>query len=301
MSDLKTVWFGMLTDDSDDSGTDSPIVLIINVTGGRFDVLHRTFPNTAQNDQEQGQANLYEVTADDFEPQAFVGATVDPQDLNASSIRIGIRGNDLWRPKSVFIWGEQVDGLIVPLALNTELQGRVGIGGQLVGVRLSTDASEGKLSFAPSRVQPGNADTVIRRLLLVMITADEDDAGTNDDIELRIATRDGSQVVNHVFPDTSQDDLERAQANFYYVPVDIPFRKIDLNADAIRLSISDEDAWLPARFFLFGLSEDQGGQPPEFVVPLVHLPTWPLSTLSTKAGEGQGTVILPLHNNVIFT
>lgn len=301
MSDLKTVWFGMLTDDSDDSGTDSPIVLIINVTGGRFDVLHRTFPNTAQNDQEQGQANLYEVTADDFEPQAFVGATVDPQDLNASSIRIGIRGNDLWRPKSVFIWGEQVDGLIVPLALNTELQGRVGIGGQLVGVRLSTDASEGKLSFAPSRVQPGNADTVIRRLLLVMITADEDDAGTNDDIELRIATRDGSQVVNHVFPDTSQDDLERAQANFYYVPVDIPFRKIDLNADAIRLSISDEDAWLPARFFLFGLSEDQGGQPPEFVVPLVHLPTWPLSTLSTQAGEGQGTVILPLHNNVIFT
>lgn len=44
MADLKTVWFGMLTDDSDDSGTDSPIVLIINVRGGRFDVLRRTFP-----------------------------------------------------------------------------------------------------------------------------------------------------------------------------------------------------------------------------------------------------------------
>src|SRR5687768_7389966 len=209
MSDLKTVWFGMLTDDSDDSGTNSPIVLIFNVTGGRFDVLHRTFPDTAQADQEQGQANLYEITEDDFEPQAFVGATVDPQDLNASSIRIGIRGNDSWRPKSVFIWGEQKDGLIVPLALNTELQGRIGIGGQLVGVRLSTDASEGKLSFAPSRVQPGNADTVIRRLLVVMTTADADDAGTDDNIELRIATRDGSQVVNHIFPDTSQDDLER--------------------------------------------------------------------------------------------
>ncbi len=38
MSDLKTVWFGMLTDDSDDSGTDSPIVLIINVRGGMLDV-----------------------------------------------------------------------------------------------------------------------------------------------------------------------------------------------------------------------------------------------------------------------
>ncbi len=147
MSDLKTVWFGMLTDDSDDSGTDSPIVLIINVTGGRFDVLHRTFPDTAQADQEQGQANLYEITEDDFEPQAFVGATVDPQDLNASSIRIGIRGEDMWRPKSVFIWGEQKDGLIVPLALNTELQGQLGIAGQLIDVRLSTDAGEGKLSI----------------------------------------------------------------------------------------------------------------------------------------------------------
>ncbi|SOD41847.1 hypothetical protein [Nitrosovibrio sp. Nv4] len=300
MADLKTVWFGMLTDDSDDSGTDSPIVLIFNVTGGRFDVLHRTFPDTVQEDQEQGQANLYEITEDDFEPQAFVGATVDPQDLNVSSIRIGIRGNDSWRPKSVFIWGEQKDGLIVPLALDTELQGRIGIGGQLVGVRLSTDASEGKLSFAPSRVQSGNADTVIRRLLVVMTTADADDAGTDDDIQIRIATRDGSQVVNHIFPDTSQDDLERAQANLYYVPVNIPFRKIDLNDDAIRLSILGRDAWLPARFFLFGLSEDEGGQPPEFVVPLVHLPTWPLSTLSADPEEGQGTVILPLQGNIII-
>jgi hypothetical protein len=77
----------MLTDDSDDAGTDSPIVLIMNVTGGRFDVLHRTFPDTKQEDQERGQANLYEITEDDFEQQAFIGATVDPQDLNASSIR----------------------------------------------------------------------------------------------------------------------------------------------------------------------------------------------------------------------
>jgi hypothetical protein len=66
--------------------------------------LHRTFPDTKQEDQERGQANLYEITQDDFEQQAFIGATVDPQDLNASSIRIGIRGEDSGRPKSVFIW-----------------------------------------------------------------------------------------------------------------------------------------------------------------------------------------------------
>ncbi len=105
MSDLKTVWFGMLTDDSDDSGTDSSIVLIINVKGGRFDVLHRTFPDTEQNDQEQGQANLYEITEDDFEPQPFVGSTVDPQDLNASSIRIGIGATTCGAPR-VYSSGE---------------------------------------------------------------------------------------------------------------------------------------------------------------------------------------------------
>lgn len=300
MSDLKTVWFGMLTDDSDDSGTDSPIVLIINVRGGRFDVLHRTFPDTAQSDQEQGQANLYEITEDDFEPQAFVGSTVDPQDLNASSIRIGIRGNDLWRPKSVFIWGEQKDGLIVPLALDTELRGDIGIAGQLVNVDLSTDASEGKLSFAPSRIQLGTATTVIRRLLMLVTTADVDDAGTDDDIALQITTIDGRLVVDHVFPDTSQADLERAQANLYYVPVSTPFNRTELNADSIRLSIKGNDAWLPSRLFLFGLSEDETGQPPEFAVPLVHLSAWPLGTLSTDREEGQGSVTLPLLDNIVL-
>jgi hypothetical protein len=33
MADLKTVWVAMLTDDSEGAGTDSPIVLIVNVRG----------------------------------------------------------------------------------------------------------------------------------------------------------------------------------------------------------------------------------------------------------------------------
>ena len=53
---------------------------------------------------------------------------------------------------------------------------------------------------------------------------------------------------------------------------------------------------MPDRFFLFGLSEEEGGQPPEFVVPIVYLPTWPLSTLSMQPGEGQEEVILPIWN-----
>ena len=155
---------------------------------------------------------------------------------------------------------------------------------------------KGKLSFAPTRVQPGAANTVIRRLLVVMTTADKEDAGTDDKIQLRIVNSDGLLAVNHIFPDTSQSDQERAQANLYYVPVNIPFSKTELSRDSIRLSILGRDAWLPDRFFLFGLSEEEGGQPPEFVVPIVHLPTWPLSTLSMQPGEGQEEVILPIWN-----
>jgi hypothetical protein len=129
---------------------------------------------------------------------------------------------------------------------------------------------------------------------MLVSTADVDDAGTDNDIQLQITTGDGRLVVDHIFPDTSQDDLERAQANLYYVPVTVPFSKTELNADSIRLNIKGDDAWLPDRLFLFGLSDDETGQPPEFVVPLVHFPIWALGTLSTDTGEGQGSVVLPL-------
>jgi hypothetical protein len=160
-------------------------------------------------------------------------------------------------------------------------------------------ASKGKLSFAPARVQAGAANIVIKQLLMIVTTADIEDAGTDDQIQLQIVNSDGLLPVNHFFPDTWQDDLERAQANFYfyYVLVNIPFSKIELRETAIRLNILGRNAWLPPeRFFLFGLSEDEGGQPPEFVVPLVHLPTWPLSTLSAEPGEGQESVLLPILN-----
>ena len=74
-----------------------------------------------------------------------------------------------------------------------------------------------------------------------MTTADKEDAGTDDKIELRIVNSDGLLAVNHVFPDTSQSDLERAQANLYYVPVNIPFSKIELRETAIRLRILGQE------------------------------------------------------------
>jgi hypothetical protein len=294
MAVLHTLWAGMVTRAGEQSGTDSSIVLIINEAGGRPDLLHHTFPDTAQRDQETGQANVYAITKDEIQAPLGESPLFSAEQLNESSVRVGIRGDDAWRPETFFVWGEQDDGLIMPLALTMNLDRPV-VGHVLNGIVLSTDASEGKTSFALGRVRLGTASQRLQRLILLLVTADQEDAGTNDKIELQIVTRDGRVVVNHVFGDTAQDDLERAQANLYIVPLDnkldTPFSREQLNDDAIRLRIRGRDAWLPERLFLFG-TEDIGQ--PDAVVPLVHLPVWPFGALSEDSGEGEAQVTLPL-------
>ena len=266
MPRLRRLWVGMLTRNIEDAGTNSRIALSIDGT-------QLTFQDTSQEDQERGQANLYEVQV--------AGNNIIPENLNNSSIRAVILGDDAWRPEQLFTWGERfTSGAITPLAIETD-----------ISVQLSTDPGEGN-SFLPLRlVGQGSASMTINRLLLMMTTADSEDSGTNDRISLRITTSGGLRVVDFI-PDTPQDEQERGQANFYFVPVDSPFTKNSLAGNSIRLSTSGTDAWLPASFFLFGL-DDAGGRP-ESLVPLVNLRTWTLGSLSTDSSEGQGSVTLPL-------
>ncbi len=271
MAHLRRLFFGMLTHNTGDSGSDSPIVLIVNQGGA--DVLHHTFADTSQKDQEQGQANLYQLLV--------TASNIVPESLTNSSIRVGIRGDDLWRPLHAVVWGQRfTGGAIVPLAIETDL-----------GVGLSTTASEGNISVPIRLVGQGSADMQIRRLLVLMKTANEDDAGTNSKIELQISSG-RSILVTHEFPDTPQDDQEKGQANLYFVPVAVPFAKNGLSDDSIRLRIKGSDAWLPSSFFVFGLDDAEGR--PESLVPLVHIRSWALGTLSTDDAEGEEAVTLPL-------
>lgn len=266
MSHLRRLWAGMLTRNTEDDGTNSRIALSVDGT-------QLTFEDSSQEDQERGQANLYEVQV--------AGNNIIPENLNDSSIRAIILGDDAWRPEHFVVWGERfTSGAITPLAIETG-----------ISVQLSTDSGEGN-SFLPLRlVGQGSSSMTINRLLLMMTTADSEDAGTNDKISLQVTTSGGIQVVNFI-PDTPQDEQERGQANFYFVPVDSPFTRNSLTGNSIRLSTSGTDAWLPAKFFLFGL-DDAAGRP-ESLVPLVNLRTWPLGQLSTDSSEGQGSVTLPL-------
>jgi len=292
MGVINTLWIGMVTSSvADNSSTDSPIVLIINETGDETDVVQFTFPDTVQSDQESGQANLYEIKEEEFATRG--GRVFDPLKLNESSVRIGIRGDDAWIAASIFVWGQQLDGLIVPLAL---LTARESGEAQLPTFTISTDIDDApRSSVALPRTKLGSSVVTIRRLILLMSTADKGDAGTDNPLRLQIITSEGRLVVDQIFEDTAQDDQERGQANFYYVPVISSFNRTELNDDSVTLSIIGKDAWIPDRLFLFGLSDDEFvPDKVEFVVPLVHLPEWPLGTLSGDSNEGKEKVPLPL-------
>jgi hypothetical protein len=164
----------------------------------------------------------------------------------------------------------------------------------MVGKGLSTDEDEGIRSLRIPLVAMGNADLQINRLLMLMLTSIQIDAGTESPISIRI-TSGGRRVVDFNIPDTPQLDQDRSQANLYFVPVNSPFTRRSLSADSITLRILGDDEWGPAQFFLFGLNDATGR--PESLVPLVDIPLWnPLlvGPLSTDTDEGKPSVTLPL-------
>jgi hypothetical protein len=266
MPQLKRIWTGMRTRGSDDAGTNSSIALSI-------DSIQLTFPDTVQDDQEQGAANLYFVDVQSL--------NIAPENLNESSVRMEILGDDAWVPEDIFVWGEQlIDGAPVPVALETEIQ-----------TVMSTDPNEGKVGLPLRLIPQGDVGMTINRLLVMMVTGSVDDAGTNDEITIQV-TVGGQKVVDFTFSDTLQADQEQSQANFYYVPVDSSFSKGRLTANSIKIKTNGSDAWLPVQFFVFGLDTETNR--PGAVVPLVDIENWALGALSTDTSEGQPSVTLPL-------
>ncbi|MGH7470655.1 MAG: hypothetical protein ACRENP_22130 [Longimicrobiales bacterium] len=283
--EISRLWAAMLTRNVNNAGTNHRIVLVINANGQ--DLLNHEFVDTTQKDQEQAQANLYEVNVR--------GKGIDPAELNNSSIRVGILGSDAWRAEHFMLWGERLspffDAEVIPLALETGIP-----------TQISTDDDEGPSSFPLRLVGKGNRDMAINRIFLLFTTAgqlEDDDLGaeglapqgTDSPIEIQIVS-DGRLVVLSEIRDTHQDDAELGGANFYSAPVITPFTRRALQDRSITLRVKGLDSWEPASLFLFGL-DDAAGRP-ESLVPLVHLPRWPFGLLEADTSTGVATVTLPL-------
>ncbi|MCZ4279734.1 hypothetical protein O4H49_03015 [Kiloniella laminariae] len=276
MEMLKSIWTAMITRDVANSATDSPIVLIVNDYS--YDLVFHTFKDTAQKDQSAGQANLYKLD---------VAGGIYPDSLTDSSIRIAIRGDDLWRPESFFLWGETTSGAVEPLAYNKQIK-----------FTLSTDPNEGNFSAALPRAYGPNSPAVrakqptpllFSNLLVLMTTASAHDSGTNNKLSLEVVGKNGTLYLDSVLKAKGQSNHGTAQANFYEVQETNRFFKHEI--ESMTLSISGSDAWKPDNFFVFGYDDLDGVQ---VFTPLVNIPKWTFGSLSTDKSEGKTSLSLPL-------
>ena len=203
---------------------------------------------------------------------------VGPDDLY---VRLTTDSSDLWRPELVMVWGWSRERKTVPLALEMNLRHA-----------LSLDAKEGISSIPVRRVEVGDSEMPIERLLLVVVTYAAPYAGTDDPIWLRVMTPEGPATHN-LITDTPQADLEINSANIYEMPVARPFnrKEVESGAGEIRLGISGSDKWVPRIIILFGLEGAAGD--PDRVVSLSRV--CDPGPLSTDPKEGVPSLPLPLE------
>lgn len=274
MSTIDVLWLAYLNRDIDDSGTGDSVDLTINVDGE--DVFDRSFGSNS------GDSEAYLNTVPQLDPP------LDSATLTDSSIRIGVRGDDAWGPGDIMVFGHSLAAteVAVPLAFETELT-----------EFMSTDPSEGPLTIPLRQVDPGNANTVIRRVLLLVHTQwsggglfPGGDTGTDSAIQLEVFAGD-NLVLREEIDDTSQSDLERGTSNWYVMDSLVPFTRGEVQAGGrIVLSILGDDAWKPQVLFIFGLDTASGR--PNQVVSLVSRPIWGPRGMSTDTSEGDPAVAL---------
>lgn len=125
----------------------------------------------------------------------------------------------------------------------------------------------------------------LSRLRVAMLTRPQKDAETNDRIALSIKVGE-TELLNHIFPDTIQEDQERAQANLYEVNVEGKRIEPDVLTDSsVRLRIEGEDAWSPEHFFVWGEVPPTTVLQNTEILPLV-IETEITETLSKDTDEG---------------
>jgi len=272
MSNIEILWLAHLNRNADDAGSDSTINLTVNVDGE--DVLDKNFGSNV------GDGEAY------LNGGSQLDTPFDAAGLTNSSVRVGVRGHDAWAPGDVLVFGHSLaefqSGVAVPLAMESGLT-----------AWLSTDYTEGPLTIPLRRVGPGDSNTLIQRLLLLVHTQwSTSDSGTDSAIQLEVFLGE-NLILREEIADSSQSDLEKASSNWYEMDAPIPFTRAELQARGrIVLSILGDDAWKPMVLFVFGLDAASGR--PNEVVSLVSRPVWGPRWMSSDASEGDASVDLPI-------
>jgi hypothetical protein len=245
---------------NENAGTESSLNLTINVNGSdildsgvAWETALSTGPPTHT---ERGNAGF---------TQPIPIHPISTNLLTNSSIRLGIRGDDAWAPRNVFLFGRHGDRSQVPIPLAIETD---------IDVWLSTKSAEGHLTM-PIRLVHWDPLPEIRRVLLVIAMGwGNGGRSTNDDIELEIRGSDGTEFFREQYGDTTQADLEEYSANYYPRDVRTPFTQSDLQGCRIILRILGRDAWYPYRVFVFGFDTTSEQGRPNAIIPLAAVWDW---------------------------
>lgn len=272
MPEVNFLYLAALTRDLDDAGSPDQLSITINVDG--IDVAVAEF--LAEHSEAQG-----------YLQHAVAIVSFYSESLTNSSVRIGNRGDDAWAPQAILLFAVTDGGVVIPIAMETDLT-----------QWLSSDGNEGALTLPLRLVGRGDSSTLIHRVLLLVHTADRDDAGTDSPVRLQVVDLNGqlrmSELITNTQTDTPQDDLERGVSNWYCLPVRTPFTQREIDSAGsigrIELEILGEDAWRPESLFLFGL-DTLAGRPTK-LVPLVSKRTWQSGVLSQDEEEGSPKIFL---------
>lgn len=133
----------------------------------------------------------------------------------------------------------------------------------------------------------------LSRLRVAMLTRSQTDSGTDNRISLSINVG-GAELLNHVFPDTIQEDQDSAYANLYEVNVEGKgIEPGSLTDSSVRLKILGDDAWRPEHFFAWGEVPPSTARQNTGIFPLL-IETGITQTLSTDQNEGVPDIPLRL-------
>lgn len=288
-SNIRDLYLAVTTENRRHSGTKNTIVLIVTYDG--IDRLHHTLGDPNQRELNEGETKLFSMNLDLPHGTTKYGR-IDPDRLTNSSIRIGIRGRDRWRPEKILIWGIDWDGNWVPLGYEPEVvfPYESGIDCGFLSIDPNDDSvydptleypfPGSRISMPVRLLKAGNNKTLIKSINLIVTTKNEKYSGTASPIYFKIIDNNGV-VVDWQIPDSPQHGQDKGQTFLHKVPIYRPFRQVDIKE--MYLEIAGMDLWKVESVFVFGFADSTTGHS---CVNLVHSPSLD-ARLSTDKSEGE--------------
>ena len=270
---LKSLFVAFKTKAGVRDGTDASLFLVVNTNGK--DVLYQELgqlcPKKPANFADKSYANYFVVDLSTNEELKI-------DDTTYFRLAIGTRSGwtcyyaDSWSPKTVFIWGEDFDGNIVPLAFQRD-----------ANIDLAKTNSS-PVSIAIPRAAPCPKNQLLSDVLIIVLTSD----GTWDPISVLLQSNAHTSYTHLDIPlsDPAQWDTKTGVTNLYFPHLERQRRftpQALSNGRIVFRKKSGKDRWEPNFVYLFGVRETVEGT--SEVIEILSVPQWKHGGLNTDRPE----------------